>query len=153
MPLATCLADDAARVADILAALEREEGRSQFQILTDLQHCGCDIVRVRGVCEETRAGTLNFLRWVDFVARTRDLLLAAACSAATHKISYPERIPQQAQRFMESLRFGQTEQGSFVLQIFSPVAPQLRRQESQIDQPEEPYEGRVLPPCKAVLKP
>lgn len=78
--------------------------------------------------------------------------LAAACSAATHKISYPGRIPQQAQRFMESLRFGQTEQGSFALQIFSPVAPQLRRQESQLDQPEEPYEGRVLPTLQSSLE-
>lgn len=153
VPLATRFADYAARMADILASLEREEDRSQLQILTDLQNSGFDVVRVRNVSEDTRTGTLNFMRSVDFVAQTRDLLLAAACSAATHKISYPGRKPQDAERFMDSVRFGQTVQGSFVLQILSPVAPELRKQGSLLDQTEElPYERRVIPTLESGLK-
>lgn len=153
VPLATRFADYAARMADILASLEREEDRSQLQILTDLQNSGFDVVRVRNVSEDTRTGTLNFMRSVDFVAQTRDLLLAAACSAATHKISYPGRKPQDAERFMDSVRFGQTVQGSFVLQILSPVAPELRKQGSLLDQTEElPYEKRVIPTLESGLK-
>ena len=142
VPLATRFADYAARMADILASLEREEDRSQLQILTDLQNSGFDVVRVRNVSEDTRTGTLNFMRSVDFVAQTRDLLLAAACSAATHKISYPGRKPQDAERFMDSVRFGQTVQGSFVLQILSPVAPELRKQGSLLDQTEGSAAGQ-----------
>lgn len=153
VPLATRFADYAARMADILASLEREEDRSQLQILTDLQNSGFDVVRVRNVSEDTRTGTLNFMRSVDFVAQTRDLLLAAACSAATHKISYPGRKPQDAERFMDNVRFGQTVQGSFVLQILSPVAPELRKQGSLLDQTEElPYERRVIPTLESGLK-
>lgn len=153
VPLATRFADYAARMADILASLEREESRSQLQILTDLQNSGFDVVRVRNVSEDTRTGTLNFMRSVDFVAQTRDLLLAAACSAATHKISYPGRKPQDAERFMDSVRFGQTVQGSFVLQILSPVAPELRKQGSLLDQTEElPYERRVIPTLQSGLE-
>lgn len=153
VPLATRFADYAARMADILASLEREEDRSQLQILTDLQNSGFDVVRVRNVSEDTRAGTLNFMRSVDFVAQTRDLLLAAACSAATHKISYPGRKPQDAERFMDSVRFGQTVQGSFILQILSPVAPELRKQGSLLDQTEElPYERRVIPTLQSGLE-
>ena len=153
VPLATRFADYAARMADILASLEREEDRSQLQILTDLQNSGFDVVRVRNVSEDTRTGTLNFMRSVDFVAQTRDLLLAAACSAATHKISYPGRKPQDAERFMDSVRFGQTVQGSCVLQILSSVAPELRKQGSLLDQTEElPYEKRVIPTLESGLK-
>ena len=153
VPLATRFADYAARMADILAALEREEERSQLQILTDLQNSGFDVVRVRNVSEDTRTGTLNFMRSVDFVAQTRDLLLAAACSAATHKTSYPGRKPQDAERFMDSVRFGQTVQGSFVLQILSPVAPELRKQGSLLDQTEDlPYERRVIPTLQSGLE-
>ena len=153
VPLATRFADYAARMADILSALERVEDRSQLQIMTDLQNSGYDVVRVRNVSEETRAGTLNFMRSVDFVAQTRDLLLAAACSAATHKISYPGRKPQDAERFMDSVRFGQTVQGSFVLQILSPVVPELHTRESLIDLPEElPYERRVIPTLQSGLE-
>lgn len=38
VPLATRFADYAARMADILAALEREEDRSQLQIITELKY-------------------------------------------------------------------------------------------------------------------
>ena len=153
VPLATRFADYAARMADILASLEREEDRSQLQILTDLQNSGFDVVRVRNVSEDTRTGTLNFMRSVDFVAQTRDLLLAAACSAATHKISYPGRKPQDAERFMDSVRFGQTVQGSFVLQILSPVILESHTQGTLFDLPEVlPYKKRVIPTLESGLK-
>ena len=153
VPLATRFADYAARMADILASLEREEDRSQLQILTDLQNSGFDVVRVRNVSEDTRTGTLNFMRSVDFVAQTRDLLLAAACSAATHKISYPGRKPQDAEHFMDSVRFGQTVQGSFVLQILSPVILESHTQGTLFDLPEVlPYKKRVIPTLESGLK-
>ena len=78
VPLATRFADYPARMADVLAALEREEDRSQLLIEADLRHSGFDVIRVRNVSEDTRDGSLNIMRSVDFVSQTRDLLLAPA---------------------------------------------------------------------------
>lgn len=153
VPLVSRFADYPARMADILAALEREEDRSQLFIEADLRHSGFDTIRIRNVSEDTRAGSLNIMRSVDFVSQTRDLLLAAACSAATHKISYPGRKPQDAERFMESVRFAQTAHGSFILQLLVPVAPDLNTQGTLVDIPEElPYEKRVVPTLQSGLE-
>lgn len=153
VPLATRFADYAARMADMLSMLEKVEDRSQLRIMDDLRNSGFDVIRVRNISEDTRQGSLNFMRSVDFVAQTRDLVLAAACSAATHKISYPGRKPQDAERFMESVRFGQTEQGSFVLQLLAPVAPELHMQGTLVELPEDvPYEKTVIPTLQSGLE-
>lgn len=153
VPLDTHFADYPARMADILAALEREEDRSQLLIEADLRHSGFDVIRVRNVSEDTRDGSLNIMRSVDFMSQTRDLLLAAACSAATHKISYPGRKPQDAERFMDSVRFAQTAHGSFILQLLAPVAPDLNVQDALVDIPEAlPYEKRVVPTLQSGLE-
>ena len=153
VPLDTHFADYPARMADILAALEREEDRSQLLIEADLRYSGFDVIRVRNVSEDTRDGSLNIMRSVDFVSQTRDLLLAAACSAATHKISYPGRKPQDAERFMDSVRFAQTAHGSFILQLLAPVAPDLNVQDALVDIPEAlPYEKRVVPTLQSGLE-
>ncbi len=153
VPLGVHFADYASRIADIFASLEREEDRSQLLIEADLRHSGFDVIRVRNVSEDTRDGSLNIMRSVDFVAQTRDLLLAAACSAATHKISYPGRKPQDAERFMENVRFAQTAQGSFILQLLSPVVPELNVQGMLVDMPGDlPYEKRVVPTLQSGLE-
>lgn len=117
VPLSTHFADYASRVADILAALERAEKRSQLLIEADLRRSGFDVIRVKNGSEDARNGTLSLVRSADFLAKSRDLLLAAACSAATHRISCPGRKPKSAERFMETLRLGQTAAGSFLLEI------------------------------------
>ena len=153
VPVDIQFADYAYRIAEILAALEKVEDRSQVQIFEDLQNSGFDIIRIRDVSEDTRTGSLSFMRSVDFIAHTRDLLMAAACSAATHKISYLGRKPQDAERFMESVRFAQTERGSFVLCLLAPVAPGLTSSGATTDMPEEvPYEKRVVPTLQQGLE-
>ena len=84
----------------------------------------------------------------------RDIIMAAACSAATHKSSYSGRWPKDAQRFIEGVRIGKTEQGSFVLQLLAPVAQELYVQETSLDvlPEEDPYEHRVVPTLQSGLE-
>ena len=153
VPLSTRFADYAQRVAELLAQLEKTEDRSQLLIVEDILRSGFDIIRIRNVSEDARQGMLNLMRGVEFVAKARDMLAAAACSAATHKSSYPGRRPQDADRFMEGVRFGKTEQGSFVLQLLAPVAPELYIQGRLDELPEEePYERRVVPTLQSGLE-
>lgn len=153
VPCSTGFADYASRFSDILSQLEVMENRSQLLILTDLQNIGFDIIRVRNVSEDSEQGTLNLLRSVDFVSKTKDMIFAAACSAASHKICYPGKKPQNAESFMETVRFGQTAQGSFIIQVLSPVAPDLYTQQTLFDIPEElSYEKSVIPTLQSGLE-
>lgn len=154
IPQAMFFADYALRVADVVYQLEKLENRSQLMIVDDIKHSGFDVIRIRNVSDDTRQGTLKLVRSVAFMSYARDLLVAAACSAATHKSSYPGRRPQDAENFLDSIRFGKTEQGSFVLQFLAPVAPALHTQGMLLDEPsdEQPYERRVVPTLQSGLE-
>ena len=154
VPMETRYTDYGIRVAEILSILEKAEDRSQLMIVEDIMHSGFDVIRVRDVSEDTRQGTLSLLRSVKFVESARDMLSAAACFAATRKSSYPGRRPQDADLFMEGVRFGKTEHGSFVLQLLAPVAPEFYTQEKLLEDPyeEEPYERRVVPTLQSGLE-
>lgn len=152
IPVSTRFADYALRISQALQQIEEIEQRSQLMILDDIKHIAFDVIRVRNVSNDTKCGTLNFAKSVDFVAHTRDMILAAACSAATHKQHYPSRKPQNAERFMNNVRFGKTEQGSFVLTLLSPVTPDLSTQGTLLHIPEEPpYEKTVIPTLNSGL--
>ncbi len=153
VPLSTHFADYASRVADLLAALERAEKRSQILIEADLRLSGFDVIRVKNGSEDARNGTLSLVRSADFLAKSRDLLLAAACSSATRRISCPGRKPKSAERFMETLRLGQTAAGSFLLEILAPVSPDLKARAALPDLPEVmPYEKTVVPVLQSGLE-
>lgn len=153
IPLAKRFADYTLRIAQAMRQFERVEQRPLANIVEDIKLSGFDVIRVRNVSPDTRNGTLNFSKGVEFVAQTRDMLLAAACSAATHKISYPGRKPVDAENFMQKIRFGKTEQGSFVLQVLSPVVPALNVQGTLVEMPEEePYEKTVVPTLQSGLE-
>ena len=153
VPVKSSFFDYSAIIAEVLKSLELVEQRSQLTIYDDIANITFDVIRVRNVSNDTRYGTLNFGKSVDFVAHTRDMILAAACSAATHKPHYPSRKPQDAERFMNNVRFGKTEQGSFVLTLLSPVMPELSTQGTLVDIPEEPpYEKMVIPTLDSGLK-
>ncbi|MBQ7608035.1 MAG: hypothetical protein IJU76_08720 [Desulfovibrionaceae bacterium] len=154
VPLAMHFSDYAMRIAEALSCLEKVEGRSQLLILEDIQQSGFDIIRVRNVSEDTWQETLNLQRSVDCIKYARDLMMAAACSAVSHKRSYLGRKPQSAERFMESVLLGRMEPGCFVLQMLAPVAPKLHVQKMLLagQDEEEPYEYRVVPTLQSGLE-
>ena len=141
------LADYAPAVATILARLEKIENRSQLEIVKDMQLSGYDIVRVKNTSIEAKKGSLPIADSVKFIVNTKEMLLSAACSLVSKKASYLSRKPQQAEDYMKSVRFGQTEIGSFIITVLSPVSPELKSpQISLIDLHQEvPYEKRIIP--------
>lgn len=138
------------RVQSVVETLGEAEGRSQLAILRDIVAVSADVVRLRAVSGTSTDDTIGFLDGLGMAAAGRELMLAAACSAARPQKSYAARKPTQATRFLEGLRLGQSERGSYVLTVISPVTPALHRSPTQTLLPEvsaafaaEPYERRV----------
>lgn len=119
-------ADYAIRVGELLRTLSEAEGRSQAEILRELQSTTSDLLRVRAPHPEAESGTLPLDLAVTFVERSRDMMLAAACATIDKRSVYARRKPQAAMNYLHNLRMGQTERGSFVLTILSPVPPELK---------------------------
>ena len=90
---------------------------------------------------------MPFSRCVDFLSGAKELIMAAACSAATHKLSYSSRKPADAEQFMDCVQMGQTEIGSFIVVAHTPVVPELFP-----DELDSPYTNTVIPLLKTALE-
>jgi len=145
LPLNRDLADFLPRMADALSVLERAERRSQLEIVRDLIAAPADVIRIRAQQPESRDGTIPLDDGVELVQRAREMLLAAACAAVQPKAFFPPRKPVEAVAYMEKVRLGQTERGSYVVTLLSRVPPSLEPTKSgqtHLDV-EDPFERRV----------
>jgi hypothetical protein len=141
LPMRRDLADYALRMGELLRNLSVAEQRSELEILRDLATTTADLIRVRAQSHITGNGTLPLQQAVTFVERSRDMMLSAACAALDKRAYFAKRKPQQAMDYLQELRMGQSEEGSYILTILSPVAPGLRAQGELL--PMEPY-GRLV---------
>jgi hypothetical protein len=144
VPLRREASDFITQLADGLRELEIVEARSQFDILRDLLNSGFDIVRLGAKSPGTNDGTVRIEDGVKLFEQAREILLSAACATVRPRAVFHARKPQQANDYMKAARLGQTEHGSFVLTILSPVAPQLNAYSETELFPEEPFERQVI---------
>jgi hypothetical protein len=154
LPARRELGDYVLRIAEVLRTVADAEGRSQIDVMRDVQTTTADLIRVRAPSRNAENGTLPLDQAVAFVERSRDLMLAAACAAIDKRPVYAKRKAQQAMDYLGHVLMGQTERGSYVLTILSPVAPELRpAQESLLPvEPEDPYERVVTRTLMVGLK-
>jgi hypothetical protein len=138
------LADFAARMADVLQAISQVEDRSQLQVLYDLMESGHDVVRLRAATPGAgETGTIAINAGVQLIGNARDMLLAAASATAERKGFFPTRKPPAAVEYMDRVRLGRSEIGSYVVTLLSPVAPLLRSALRPDLGLEEPFDRRV----------
>lgn len=154
LPTKRELKDYPLRMAEVLRGLADAENRCELDVLTDVQTTTADLIRVRAPSPDAENGTLLFDDAVTFVERSRDMLLAAACAAIDKRAVYAKRKAQQAMDYLSHARMGQTERGSFVLTILSPVAPELRPAQGALFpiEHEAPYERQVTQTLMESLK-
>ena len=123
-PASSDFGDYALRVSEIVG---RVEDRQESAIVRDLNIATSDLIRIRAP-EAEDDGSILIENAVRFVEESRNLLLASACSVTKPKRSYsrPNRS-SEAVDYINDVRMGQTERGSFVVTLISPVQPSLLR--------------------------
>ncbi|ACJ00575.1 hypothetical protein [Rhodospirillum centenum] len=124
LPLREDLGDYALRLADAVRVVAAVEGRAETSVLTDFRMAGTDVIRVRAG-EAAADGTLSFQAGIAVHELAREVLLSAACAAHAPRALYGNRKPQSALDYLETVRLGQSERGSYVVTLLSPVDPAL----------------------------
>lgn len=144
LPGTAALADYAAVVSTFLKALSRVEGRDELQVYRDLVGADRDVVRVRAPDADSD-GSVRIDAGVEIVLQARDMLLSAACAAKDPRASYRAGKVKDAASYMDRVRLGQTEQGSFVVTLLAPVPPALSRDQGAFwpVETDEPFERQV----------
>ena len=148
VPLRRELADYALRMADIAQALAIVEQRPVLEVLSDLSAPPSDILRLRVQASEATLGNLPLDDALQLIRGGREMLLSAACSVIRPQAFHPEKTLKHANTFIKECRLGQTERGSFVATIITPVPPSFQQSailpgHEEFQEVTEPFARRV----------
>ena len=152
-PTETSLRDYPARIAEIVSILATVEDRDALRIYRDLTTAAADLIRVRAP-EAEDDGAVSLERGVALVSGARDLLLAAACASVRPAAAFRSGAVREAVDYLRGVQLGQTERGSFVVTMQSPVPKNLSAREPDLlgdmtyAEPEVPFSRRVT--CRLV---
>ncbi|WP_420137991.1 hypothetical protein, partial [Sphingomonas sp.] len=126
LPTSTDIKDYNRRVASLFYDLEQILEMEVDQIYRNLEALSYDVVRIRAH-EGRHIGSLQFGEAVDLLENGFELIASAATTAVLER---PRSIlrgrrPDEVRDYLDRVRMGQTEIGSFVLTLLLPVAPNL----------------------------
>lgn len=141
LPLQHGLADYRRAIADVFETLQQIEDRPYATIPRDLQLVWADILKVRVNPNLIGSDSIKLSEGVTLIERTRDMLLAAARATLLPRAVYSSRPPQVASEYLHQARLGQTEVGSYIITVISPVDREVREETNNI-QP-VPYTRQV----------
>ena len=124
VPASTRFADYPIRILQLAEIVGRTQDRRPSAVLADLSLAAVDLIRVR-LPRTYDDHSLALDTGVDLLSGSRKLLLAAACSALRPQRLFRAGRHERASTYIASVRLGQTEPGSFVVNLRVPVSPSL----------------------------
>ncbi len=130
LPVSEKLKDYLQRLADAVEALASYEARPVIGVINDVTRCLAHLITVRVIHGDTESGTIPINDGVLLVQRAKDLLHSAAMSMYAKKKRFSGPPPKDVRPYLDSLLLGQTEVGSYVVNVIAPVPP-----ESEMERP------------------
>ena len=123
LPLSSKPADYEDRLQEFVRELADIQGEHRDVLITNLRYATADLVRVRLVSPRVGPGELPIGDGAQLVEGAREMMLAAACASVSIRPNFGPRMPRQAIDYLDGVRLGQTERGSYVVTVISDVAP------------------------------
>ncbi len=150
VPRTQRLGDYASVVASLIEIFAQVSEQDQLTVYRSLLTADRDVIRIRAT--ENDEGSLGLNAGVNLVQGARDMVLAAACSLGEPRPVYRAGANREAADLTESMRLGQTEPGSFVVTVLTPVVPPpVPRLFEESDDPDAPHARRVTRRLVAAL--
>lgn len=121
LPLSGMALDFRARMVDVFVVLMEYERRSLAHILKDILGNAEDHIRIRVFHADVDHGTIPLNDGVMLNFKARDLMAAAAMSTTSKQRHFSGKRSKEANEYIDSLRLGQTEVGSYIVNVLAPV--------------------------------
>lgn len=125
IPRSNQVGDYASVVSRLLSTFADVFATDELGVYRDLAIADHDVIRVRAV-GGAEDGSVPIEDGVVLVGQAREMLLAAACATRIPQSLYRAGANREAAEYMRRVRLGQTEHGSFVVTLLSPVSPALQ---------------------------
>lgn len=120
-PLDKNLRDYLQRTYEVIKVLSEFEARSSVRIVEDVINFDSDIVKIRVMGPDVDGGAIPVDDGVLLFEKAKDLLVSSSLSAFNKKRFYSGSWPSVVKEFLDTLRFGQTERGSYIVNIIAPI--------------------------------
>lgn len=124
VPRTDVIDDYAMAVSDLIAVFARVLDRDEASVYRDLTLADRDVMRIRAL--DAGPDGLPFESSHTMLAGARGMLIAAAKSLDNNRLVYPSGASGAIANYLNRIRLGHTERGSFALVLVSPaIAPPL----------------------------
>ncbi len=113
--------DHTQRLKEAIAAIAAVENRIAQQVEDDARRISANVVSVRVIHPDTRDGTIPINDGVLLIENVKELLLSAAQSLRAKRKQFIGKAAADAKAYIDTLLLGQTEVGSYVVNVIAPV--------------------------------
>lgn len=121
LPLNPHFDDFSLRMYSVLETISTVEKKPVEDVYMELVCDSFDVVRYRIPSDEDLFGSLPIKTAVDFFGNIKEMLIAAACSTVEPRPYYPSNKPKQVDGFLDMIKIGQSEYGSYIIPVISPL--------------------------------
>jgi hypothetical protein len=122
-PIDENLRDYLQRLSEAIRILVEYENRSSQKIIKDISNFNSDIVKIRVISSDVENGAIPLDDGVLLFEKAKDLLVSTTLSTFAKKRFFSGSWPVVVTDFMRSLKFGQTERGSYIVSVLAPITP------------------------------
>ncbi len=123
IPVDPSLRDYPLRIFEALRTLEDVEARDQSQIYRDVSRANFDCIRISVNHSGIKNGNIPIEIGARMYSKAYDLVAASAYSTNSPKPFYRGGRPKAVNDYLKQTKFGQSEEGRYIVTILSPVAP------------------------------
>lgn len=115
--------DYSPRIRHALLSLAAYEKRIVSDVAKDVRRILSNVITVRIIHDDTSDGTIPINDGVLLIAKAKELLSAAAQSVYTKRKQFTGAVPREAKEYLDTLLLGQTEVGSYIVNVIAPTQP------------------------------
>jgi len=121
MPTSKSLKDYNDRLLEAIDILADFYNKELLTVINDIIGFYTDIIKIQLIHSDVEDGTILFEDGIKLIDNAHDMLNAAALSTLSKKKSFSGNKPNEVTDFLDSLRLGQTEVGSYIINILAPL--------------------------------
>jgi hypothetical protein len=133
LPLSPTVKDYGQRLKDALSAVASYEQRPVVEIINEVVRFFANVITVRVIHVDTQDGTIPINDGVLLISKAKELLSSAAMSIYMRRKQFTGIPSKDARAYVESLLLGQTEVGSYVVNVIAPVQGNAAVQAQTVD--------------------
>ena len=122
------------RLLDLLATLAQFESREPVAVVTSITNLSVDLISIQVIHPDVEGGSIPLEDGVLLNEKAQDLVTSAALSALSRRRHFRGMRSPETNAYLGRLRLGQTQVGSYVINVIAPLSTQ--------DTPQYPLEKR-----------